>query len=133
MSEAGRPPTDAPSTAWTTVLVVAGMVYLGLGVLVGAATLFGGVQSSLLPTGWLFPAVLIGSGVLMATRRRFDIVITLWAGLTLAVFMVGVLLYVNALDRGFDDASAFDASIIVAGFGLVPLILRPWFRSPSPG
>ena len=64
----------------------------------------------------------------MSLRRRFDIAITLWAGLTLATFMLGVLLYVDALDLGLDDPAAFDASIIVAAFGLVVLVLRPAFR-----
>lgn len=129
MAEAGPPLDREPTSPWATALVIAGLVYLGLGVLIGAAYLVGGVQSSLFPSGWLFPAVLLGSGALMATRRRFDIVITLWAGLTFAVFMLGVLLYVDALDLGLDDAAAFDASIIVASFGLLPLLLRPRFRS----
>ena len=90
--------------------------------------IFGGVQSSLFPTGWLFPAVLIISGALMAVRRRFDLVAVLWGSLTLAVFMLGVLVYVNALDVGLDDAGAFDATLIVAGFGFVVLLLRPGFR-----
>lgn len=129
MSEPGPTPANRPATPWPTVLIAAGLIYLGIGALLAAAFAFGNVQSSLFPTGWLFPAVLLLSGALMATRRRFDIVITLWAGLTLAVFMLGTLFYVNALDLGLDDASAFDASIIVAGFGLVPLLLRPHFRS----
>jgi hypothetical protein len=128
MAEAGPSPQTEPTSPWTTALVIAGLVYLGLGALIGIAYLFGGVESSLFPTGWLFPAVLLGTGALMATRRRFDIVITLWAGLTVAVFMLGMLLYVDALDLGLDDAAAFDAAIIVAGFGLVPLLLRPRFR-----
>ena len=86
------------------------------------------MQSSLFPTGWLFPAVLLASGALMSLRRRFDLVATLWGGLTLAVFLLGVLVYVNALDRGLDDAAAFDATLIVAAFGLLALILRPAFR-----
>jgi hypothetical protein len=93
-----------------------------------AAVLLGGIESSLFPTGWLFPAVLLVTGALMAARRRFDIVITLWGGLTLAVFLLGVLVYVNALDRGLDDAVAFDATLIVAAFGLWALVLRPTFR-----
>ena len=59
---------------------------------------------------------------------RFDIAITLWAGLTLATFALGVLLYTDALNLGLDDPAAFDASIIVAGLGLVVLVLRPAFR-----
>ena len=72
--------------------------------------------------------VLLVTGALMAARRRFDIVITLWGGLTLAVFLLGVLVYVNALDRGLDDAVAFDATLIMAAFGLWALVLRPAFR-----
>jgi hypothetical protein len=73
--------------------------------------------------------VLLLSGALMAMRRRFDITMTLWGGLTLAVFMLGVLAYVDALGLGVDDAAAFDASVIVAAFGLVPLLLRRSFAS----
>lgn len=128
MPETSPPPADARAPGWWPVLVGAGLVYLGLGALLGVVFLLGGLQSSLFPTGWLFPAVLVVSGALMALRRRFDIVATLWAGLTLAVFLLGVLVYVNALDRGLDDAAAFDAAIIVAAFGFVALILRPAFR-----
>lgn len=128
MAETGPPPTSQPSSPWAPVLVGAGLAYLGLGVLLAIAFVFGGVQSSLFPTGWLFPAVLIATGALMAARRRFDLVATLWGGLTLAVFMLGVLVYVNALDLGLDDAAAFDATLIVAGFALVALLMRPGFR-----
>ena len=128
MSETGRTPPDDPAPSFAPVLVGAGLFYLAIGALLAIAVVLGGVQSSLFPTGWIFPAVLLASGSLMATRRRFDIVFTLWAGLTLAVFLLGMLVYVNALDRGLDDAAAFDAAIIVAGFGLVPLLLRPAFR-----
>jgi hypothetical protein len=129
MSDAGPSLSDASSSLWSTGLAVAGVIYLALGVTLGLAFTVGAVQSSLFPTGWLFPAVLIATGLLMAVRRRFDVVITLWAGMTVAVFMLGVLLYVAALDLGLDDAAAFDAAIIVAAFGLVPLLLRRWFRS----
>lgn len=129
MSETGRKRPDDPAPSFAPVLVGAGLVYLAIGALLAIAVVFGGVQSSLFPTGWIFPAVLLASGSLMATRRRFDIVVTLWAGLALAVFLLGMLVYVNALDRGLDDAAAFDAAIIVAGFGLVPLLLRPAFRT----
>jgi hypothetical protein len=110
------------------LLVGAGLAYVGLGIVVGGVVMVGGLRSALFPTGWLFPALLIVSGVLMAARRRFDIVATLWGAFTLAIFMLGVLVYMNALDRGLDDAAAFDASIIAAAFGLVVLILRPAFR-----
>lgn len=128
MSETDTPPSQHPSSLWAPALQVAGVGYLALGTLLAVAFFLGGVQSSLFPTGWLFPAVLIATGSLMAARRRFDLVATLWGGLTLAVFMLGVLVYVNALDRGLDDAAAFDATLIVAGFGLVALLLRPGFH-----
>mgnify|MGYP001823287296 CR=1 FL=1 len=118
-------PTTSP---WAAVLSGAGLVYVALGLLLGAAFFVAGIESSLFPTGWIFPAVLLGSGLLMTVRRRFDIAITLWAGLTAATFMLGVLLYVDALDLGLDDPAAFDASIIVAGFSLLVLALRPAFR-----
>jgi hypothetical protein len=111
------------------LLVGAGLVYVGLGVVVAVLVLAGGLRSALFPTGWLFPALLIVTGVLMATRRRFDIVATSWGAFTLAVFMLGVLVYMNALDRGLDDVAAFDASLMAAAFGLVVLVLRPAFRS----
>ena len=111
------------------VLVGAGFVYLALGIVLGAVVAAGGLRSALFPTGWVFPALLVVSGALMATRRRFDIAVTLWGGFTLAVFMLGVLVYVNALDRGLDDAAAFDASLMATALGLVILVLRPAFRS----
>lgn len=116
------------ATAAALVLTAVGLVYLGLGALFGAAYFAGGVESSLFPTGWLFPAVLLISGGLMTARRRFDIVGTLWGGLTMAVFMLDVLVHVSALDLGLDDPGAFDATLIVAVFGFVPLLLRPQFR-----
>ena len=128
MSGTSPSPTDPPTAPWAPVLTGAGLVYLALGVLLGIAFIIGGIDSSLFPSGWIFPAVLLLTGALMTMRRRFDIVITLWAGLTLAVFLLGVLLYVDALDLGLDDPAAFDATIIVAGFGLVALLLRPAFR-----
>jgi hypothetical protein len=119
--------TPAPKPS-TPVLRGAGLVYIALGLLLGAALLVAGIDSSLFPTGWLFPAVLLSSGLLMTARRRFDIAITLWAGLTLATFLLGVLLYTDALNLGLDDPAAFDAAIIVAAFGLLVLVLRPAFR-----
>lgn len=119
------PPTTSP---WAAVLSGAGLVYLALGLVLGAGFLVAGIESSLFPTGWLLPAVLLLSGLLMTVRRRFDVAITLWAGLTLATFMLGVMLYVDALDLGLDDPAAFDASIIVGALGLLVLALRPAFR-----
>jgi hypothetical protein len=112
----------------TTALVAVGLFYLGLGVIFGIVYVAGGVESSLFPTGWLFPAVLIVTGTLMARRLRFDIVATLWGGLALAVFLLDVLVHVSGLGLRFDDPAAFDATIIVASFGLVALLLRPQFR-----
>ena len=117
-----------PASPWAAVLSGAGLVYLSLGLLLGAGFFVAGIDSSLFPTGWLLPAVLLLSGLLMTARRRFDIAITLWAGLALATFMLGVMLYVDALDLGLDDPTAFDASIIVAALGLLVLALRPAFR-----
>jgi hypothetical protein len=128
MPETSPPPARFPSTTWPLVLRVAGLVYLSLGALLMGAVVLGGLDSSLFPTGWLFPAALLLSGLLMSLRRRFDLAVTLWAGLTLATFLLGVLLYVDALDLGLDDPSVFDASVIVAGFGLLVLALRPAFR-----
>jgi hypothetical protein len=109
-------------------LPAAGVLYLGLGVLFGAVWLVGGVQCSLFPTGWIFPVVLVVTGALMLVRRRFDIVITLWGGLTLAVFYLDLTIFMDALAVGFDQLAGFDATVIVAAFGLVPLVLRPQFR-----
>ncbi len=128
MSDPGPHPASAPPEPWAAGLVAAGLVYLSLGGVLAVVFFFGGIQSSLFPTGWLFPAVLLSTGALMTLRRRFDLVATLWGGLALAVFLLGVLVYVNALDRGLDDAAAFDATLIVCGFGLLALILRPAFR-----
>jgi hypothetical protein len=122
-------PAESPRPLSATLLSGVGLVYLAIGIVLAIAFFLGGVQSSLFPTGWLFPAVLIVSGSLMTVRRRFDVVGVLWGGLTAAVFMLGVLVYVNALDLGLDDAGAFDATLIVAGFGFVALLLRPGFRS----
>lgn len=128
MSGMSAPPPSQPATPWVPVLRTVGLVYLALGALLGAAWLVGGIDSSLFPTGWIFPAVLLASGALMVARRRFDIVVTLWAGLTLATFSLAVLLYTDALNLGLDDPAAFDSAIIVAAFGLVALVTRPAFR-----
>jgi hypothetical protein len=128
MADPDLQPASQPSSTWAPVLVGAGLVYLSLGALLMIVFVFGGLQSSLFPTGWLFPAVLLVTGGLMTARRRFDIVGTLWGGLVLAVFLLGVLVYVRALDVGLDDATAFDATLIVAGFGFLALVLRPAFR-----
>jgi hypothetical protein len=110
------------------VLPAVGLVYLAAGVVFGVAYLFGGVTSSLFPTGWMLPAVLVITGALMSLRRRFDIVGTLWAALTLAVFLIDMEVYFVGLDLRLVDPAAFDATIIVGALGLVTLILRPRFR-----
>lgn len=128
MSGMSAPPPSQPAPSWVPLLRAVGLVYLALGALLGVAWLMGGIESSLFPTGWIFPAVLLASGALMVARRRFDIVVTLWAGLTLATFALAVLLYTDALNLGLDDPAAFDSAIIVAAFGLVALVARPAFR-----
>ncbi len=129
MADSPVPHAEGEESPLATLLVAVGLFYVGLGVIFGIVFVAGGVEASLFTTGWLFPAVLMVSGTLMALRRRFDIVVTLWGGLALAVFMLDVLVHVNALDLRFDDPAAFDATIIVAGFGLVALLFRPRFRS----
>jgi hypothetical protein len=128
MSGTSAPAPLRPASPWAPVLRGAGLLYLALGALLGVGWLIGGIESSLFPTGWIFPAVLLASGALMTARRRFDIAITLWAGLVLAVFLLAVLLYTDALNLGLDDPAAFDSAIIVAAFGLGVLLLRPAFR-----
>ena len=128
MSGTSPQPDPPPASPWAAVLMGVGLVYAAMGLLLGAGVFVAGIESSLFPTGWLLPAVMLLSGLLMTARRRFDIAITLWAGLALATFMLGVMLYVDALDLGLDDPAAFDASIIVAGLGLLVLALRPAFR-----
>jgi hypothetical protein len=126
----GDPPVSASRyETWARLLSAVGLGYVAFGALLAVVYVGGGVQSSLFPTGWLFPALLIVSGVLMAARRRFDIVATLWGGFTLAIFVLAALIYTNALELGLDDAAAFDATLIAAAFGLVVLVLRPGFRS----
>ena len=129
MSESDDESPTPASSPMASLLSAVGLFYLGLGAIIGIVVLVGGVQSSLFPTGWLFPAVLLGTGTLMTLRRRFDIVATVWASLAIAVFMLDVLVHVNALDLRFDDPAAFDATIIVVAFGLVALIFRPQFRT----
>ena len=128
MSETSVPPPSQPSSAWVALLRGAGAVYLALGLLIGAAWLFLGIDAALFPTGWIFPAVLLVSGALMLARRRFDIVFTLWAGLTLVIFMLAALTYTDALTLGLDDPAAFDSAIIAGALGLLVLVLRPGFR-----
>ena len=128
MPEVSVPPPSPPSSAWSAVLRGAGAVYLALGLLIGAAWLFADLDAALFPTGWIFPAVLLGSGGLMLACRRFDIAVTLWAGLTLAIFSLAALTYTDALTLGLDDPAAFDSAIISGALGLLVLVLRPGFR-----
>jgi lysylphosphatidylglycerol synthetase-like protein (DUF2156 family) len=125
--EARDRPSADPAPA--TVLAGAGLVFLALGAVLGAAYVVGDIRTSLFPTGWLFAAILLMTGGLMTIRRRFDVVATLWAGMAVAVFMLDVQVYMRTLDQGFEDPGAFDATVIVAVLGLVPLLLRRSFRS----
>lgn len=104
-------------------------MYAFMGVGFGLAWLWGGVDSSLFPTGWLFPAVLLSTGLLMAFRRRSDVVLVLWFALALAVFLLDMSIVTQVLLSGLSDASGFDSTIVVFLFALVPLLLRPQFRS----
>ena len=128
MSEVSAQPPRQPSPSWAAALRGAGVVYLALGLLIGGAWLFIGIDPVLFPTGWIFPIVLLVSGGLMLATRRFDIAITLWAGLTLAIFTLAALTYTDALTLGLDDPAAFDSAVISAVLGLVVLVLRPGFR-----
>jgi hypothetical protein len=121
-------PSQTPARRGDVVLPAVGLFYLGAGVVFGVVYLAGGVTSSLFPTGWILPAVLAITGGLMTLRRRFDIVGTLWAALTLAVFLIDMDVYLIGLDLRLIDPAAFDATIIVGALGLVTLVLRPRFR-----
>lgn len=111
------------------LLSSAGVVYLFMGLVFGAAWLWGGVDTSLFPTGWLFPVVLLGTGLLMAFRRRQDVVLVLWFAFALAVFLLDMSVVTQVLLSGLSDASGFDATVIAFLFAVVPLLLRPQFRS----
>lgn len=128
MPEVSAQPPSQPSSTWAALLRGAGVVYLALGLLIGAAWLFLELDPAIFPTGWIFPAVLLVSGGLMLACRRFDIAVTLWAGLTLAIFILAALTYTDALTLGLDDPAAFDSAIIAGAFGLLVLVLRPGFR-----
>ena len=128
MAGSPAPQTQDVPTRRGVILPAVGLVYLTAGIVFAIAYFVGGVTSSLFPTGWILPLVLIATGGLMAAGRRFDIVATLWAGLTLAVFLIDMEVYMIGLDLRLADPAAFDATIITAGLGLIALILRPRFR-----
>jgi hypothetical protein len=111
------------------LLSSAGAVYLFMGLGFGAAWLLGGVDSSLFPTGWLFPAVLLSTGLLMTFRRRADVVLVVWFAFALAVYLLDMTIVTAVLERGLSDTGGFDSTIIVFLFALVPLLLKPQFRS----
>jgi hypothetical protein len=111
------------------LLQSAGVVYLFMGVVFGVAWAWGGVDASLFPTGWLFPAVLVATGLLMTARRRADVVLVLWFALALAVYLLEMSVVTQVLLSGLSDAAGFDSTIIVFLFALVPLLLRPRFRT----
>lgn len=115
--------------AATPLLPAAGLVYLALGVVFGLVYVVGDVRTSLFPTGWVLPFVLVATGLLMTGRRRFDIVVVLWFTLAAAVFLLDLELVTRGLDLGVTDPAGFDATIVTFALALVPLILRPQFRS----
>lgn len=121
-------PARPTGTGTSLLLPAAGLVYLGFGLVLGGAWLLGEARSSLFPTGWILPLVLVATGALMLVRRRFDLVGVLWAALTLGVFQLNLAIYLDGTALGLDDPAAFDATILVAILGLVPLILRSGFR-----
>jgi hypothetical protein len=109
-----------------------GAIYLALGVVLTIVWVIGDVDTSLFPTGWLLPAVLLVTGGLMLIRRRFDLVATLWGALALAVFLLDMSVYIDSLSLGVNDPGAFDPTMVVGLLALVPLVLRPQFRRPPP-
>jgi hypothetical protein len=111
------------------LLPSAGVVYLFMGLVFGAAWLWGGVDASLFPTGWLFPAVLVSTGLLMTVRLRSDVVLVLWFAFALAVFLLEMSVVTQVILNGLSDAAGFDSTIIAFLFALVPLVLRPQFRT----
>jgi hypothetical protein len=128
------PATPAPGparSASSLLLPAAGVLYLGLGLVLGGAWALGEVRSSLFPTGWILPAVLLCSGALMVARRRFDIVGVLWAALALGVFQIDLAVYLDGQALGVTDPAAFDATAIAAALGLLPLLLRGGFRGSA--
>ena len=116
------------ASAGEWVLSGVGLVYLAAGLVFAAAFVVGGITSSLFPTGWIFPLILIVTGGLMVVRRRFDLVATLWGALTFAVFLLDMDIYLRGLDLRLVDPAAFDATIIAGALALVVLVLRPRFR-----
>ena len=68
------------------------------------------------------------TGALMVIRRRFDVVGVFWAALAIAVFQLNLAVYLDGATLGVDDPSAFDASVLIAVLGLMPLLLRGGFR-----
>jgi hypothetical protein len=122
-------PSTRPDAGADLILPAVGLIYLAAGAVFGVVYVVGDVTTSLFPTGWILPAVLAVSGGLMTVRRRSDIVLTLWAALTIAVFLIDMEVYFVGLDLRLVDPAAFDPTIIVGALGLVVLILRPRFRS----
>ncbi len=121
-------PAPAPRSLAASLLVIAGLLYLGLGVVLGLLWAGGAQLGSLFPVGWLLPALLIASGALMTARRRADLVLAGWGVMAFLVFQLDLTLWLDASTLGVDDPGAFDGTILVGALGLVPLILRPAFR-----
>ena len=111
------------------LLQSAGGIYLFMGLVFGVGWAWGGVDASLFPTGWLFPALLAVTGLLMLLRRRSDVVLVLWFAFALAVYLLEMSVVTQVLLNGLSDAAGFDSTIIAFAFAMVPLLLRPWFRS----
>jgi hypothetical protein len=111
------------------LLQSAGAIYLFMGLVFGVGWAWGGVDASLFPTGWLFPALLAVTGLLMLLRRRSDVVLVLWFAFALAVYLLEMSVVTQVLLNGLSDAAGFDSTIIAFAFAMVPLLLRPWFRS----
>jgi hypothetical protein len=134
MAESPTPPADggpaasgSPSAA-ELLLSGVGLVYLAAGVVFGVVFVIGDVTTSLFPTGWVMPAIMVITGALMTLRRRFDIAIALWGSLTLAVFLLDMDIYMRGLDLRLVDPAAFDPTIIAGALTLLVLVLRPAFR-----
>jgi hypothetical protein len=62
-------------------------------------------------------------------RRRADVVLVLWFAFVLAVYLLDMSIVTAVLGSGLSDTGGFDSTMIAFAFALVPLLLRPQFRS----